>query len=52
MPRCGKCFTSQLGQGLVEYTFIILLVALVVFGALLVLGPVVASAIHGVVPAL
>ena len=43
---------SSRGQGLVEYAFIILLVALVVFGALLVLGPQVASMIGAVRPAL
>ncbi|HLZ22377.1 MAG TPA: hypothetical protein VKQ30_09665 [Ktedonobacterales bacterium] len=40
------------GQGFVEYAFIILLVALVVFGALFLLGPAVASVLGGVRPAL
>jgi Flp pilus assembly pilin Flp len=31
------------GQGLVEYAFIILLVALVVFSVLLIFGPIVAN---------
>lgn len=40
------------GQGLLEYALIILFVALVVFGALLVLGPHVSSSLSGVLPAL
>ena len=36
------------GQGLVEYSLIILLVALVVFGVLLLLGPQIASIFNNI----
>lgn len=52
MPKSGRRRILQQGQGFVEYAFIILLVALVVFGALYLLGPAIASAINGVHPAL
>lgn len=52
MPKSGKSRGLEQGQGFVEYAFIILLVALVVFGALVLLGPAIASALGGVRPAL
>lgn len=52
MRKSGKPRTREQGQGFVEYAFIILLVALVVFGALMLLGPAIASALGGVHPAL
>ena len=52
MPRSQTPRSREQGQGFVEYAFIILLVALVVFGALVLLGPAIASALAGVHPAL
>ncbi|HEY7781035.1 MAG TPA: hypothetical protein VIC85_12550 [Ktedonobacterales bacterium] len=43
---------AQRGQGLVEYAFILLLVALVVFGVLLLIGPTLGSIFSQVTPAL
>ena len=40
---------SQEGQGLVEYALILVLVALVVIGILLLLGPVVGNAFSNIV---
>ena len=42
-------FQSENGQGLVEYALILVLVALVVIGILLVLGPVVGNAFSNIV---
>jgi len=42
-------FQSQNGQGLVEYALILVLVALVVIGILLILGPVVGNAFSNIV---
>jgi pilus assembly protein Flp/PilA len=39
---------SQRGQGLVEYAFIIALVAIVVFAALLMLGPALGNIFSGI----
>jgi Flp pilus assembly pilin Flp len=52
MPRPQTPRNREQGQGFVEYAFIILLVALVVFGTLVLLGPAIASALAGVHPAL
>jgi pilus assembly protein Flp/PilA len=37
------CFQKEKGQGLVEYAFILVLVAIVVLVAMLVLGPVIGN---------
>ena len=42
-------FQSQNGQGLVEYALILVLVALVVIGILLLLGPIVGNAFSNIV---
>jgi Flp pilus assembly pilin Flp len=52
MPRPQTPRNREQGQGFVEYAFIILLVALVVFGTLVLLGPAIASVLAGVHPAL
>ncbi len=43
---------SRRGQGFLEYALIILVVALVIFGALLLIGPTLSSIFDSVRPAL
>ncbi len=45
-------FRTSRGQGLLEYSLIFLMIALVVIGALTLIGPAVAQALSGVSPAL
>ncbi|HID62568.1 MAG TPA: pilus assembly protein [Anaerolineae bacterium] len=42
-------FQSQNGQGLVEYALILVLVAMVVIGILLILGPIVGNTFSNIV---
>jgi pilus assembly protein Flp/PilA len=41
-------YSQQKGQGLVEYSLILVLVAVVVFAALMILGPVVGNAFSSI----
>lgn len=50
MSRLRARFRGERGQTLVEYAFIILLVALAVFGALLLLGPAIGSIFSQITP--
>jgi pilus assembly protein Flp/PilA len=42
-------FQSQDGQGLVEYALILVLVAMIVIGILLLLGPIIGNAFSNIV---
>jgi pilus assembly protein Flp/PilA len=46
----GRFFRRQRGQGLIEYALIIVLVALVVVGILILLGPAIGSVFSSVLP--
>jgi Flp pilus assembly pilin Flp len=48
----GQRHGRERGQGLTEYALVILFIALVVFGALVLLGPVLGSIFSNIKPAL
>jgi Flp pilus assembly pilin Flp len=52
MLTWGRRFSLQRGQNLVEYSLIILFVAIAVVGALALIGPVLGSIFSNVKPAL
>ena len=52
MPRPRGPRESERGQGLMEYTLIVLFIAIVVIGGLVLLGPVIGSVFSSIRPAL
>lgn len=52
MYSWGRRFSRQRGQNLVEYSLIILFVAIAVIGALALIGPLLGSIFSNVKPAL
>lgn len=52
MSRRRGLYQSERGQGLMEYTLIVLFIAIVVIGGLALLGPVIGSVFSNIKPAL
>jgi pilus assembly protein Flp/PilA len=52
MPVHKVPYWGERGQGLMEYTLVVLLIAIAIIGALALLGPVIGSIFSSVKPAL